>query len=163
MKRKGTSKFVEDLIENWLNEVTDPAVLDQIIAQVEARRKKLLIETSDERDKKLIANLKDYKRGDTLYLLQPFPGSYDTGPLPARNKATMSKAQLKEYNERMRCTFYQWQPRKKRLWVTVPWKTSHQQFGLNFISMSIGNIKKYQPSRTETEIRLRLAINNRRP
>jgi hypothetical protein len=151
VKRQGTSKFVTELVTNWLKEIRDPATLDDFEKMIKERRAMLMIETEDERKEKIIAHLKDCKQGDTLYLVKPLPR-------PAAIVTTAAKKYADDAN-RMQCKFYQWQPRKKILWVYVPWTTKRQHYKKNFVKLEIRDIKRLEPSRTEAEIRLK----NRRP
>jgi len=160
MNGKGTSKFVKGLLFEWLKIIEDNDTLDQIIEQVEARRKSLRKEQKIERFANLIDQYRQLQKrhahGTVLYLIKPLPRK-DAGPLPMQNSKpkVSQRNEMKRYNERMQVKFWQWQPKKKTLWVTVPWKTGIEKYGENFIPMTIRDIKAYQPSRTETDIRLR--------
>lgn len=149
MKKQGASKFVTELVTGWLKEIRDPAILDDFEKMIKERRAMLMIETNKERDDRLIADLKKCKSGDTLYLMKPLP------QISEKKNSAAKFAKYAHDDNRMKCTFHQWQPRAKRLWVYVPWKTSREHYGKNFILMTVSDIKRLQPSRTETEIRLK--------
>ena len=150
MKTQGTSKFVTELITDWLKQIRDPAQLDSFEKLIADRRKSLAVETDAERNAKLVGHLKDCKYGDVLYLMKPLPK-------PTRHLNT--KAVFTKYSEdmnRLKCKFYAWQPRKKLLWVTVPWKTDARKDEVNFKCLHVSDIHRLQPSRTEAETRLKL-------
>ena len=153
MKRQGTSKFVTELVTNWLKEIRDPATLDAFEKLIDERRGMLMIETDAVRKTKILDALKNCKSGDVLHLMHALPK-------PAAIVTTAQK-QYREEIMRMKCKFHQWQPRKKILWVTVPWPTSRKHYGKNFIKLEVNDIYRLEPSRTEREIRLRLQ--QRRP
>jgi len=151
MKRKGTSKFVAELIENWLKEIRDPDVLNQIEQQVIERKAMLMIETTEQQAQRCIDSLPNCKSGDVLHLMEPLPC-----PSLADQKNDKKRAFVREEMNRMKCKFWQWMPRKKILWVTVPWVTRRDNYGKYFLKLEMRDIAKLQPSRTEREIRLKL-------
>jgi len=159
---RGTSKFVKQLLDEWLKIITDSATLDQIVAQVEARRKQLRIESKEQAVQRLLDEYKllqnEFAPGAvTLNLIKPLSRPED-GPLPPSSLMPPPKRQRNEYKrwqERMQVKFWMWQPRKKRLWVLVAWKTRYTRKGHNFLPLSMKDIKVHQPSRTEADIRLK--------
>ncbi len=146
VKRQGTSKFVRDLVTAWLHEITSPEILDEFEKLITDRRKTLLIETIGEEYAKVVAGLKECKIGNTLYVVKPLP--IKTTEDDMSNYARMEHTRLK-------CTFWQYKPRKKILWVTVPWPTAQKHHGQNFICLSSHDLKMFKPSRTEVEVRVR--------
>lgn len=146
MKRQGTSKFVTELITNWLKEVRNPAVLDDFEKLIKERRAMLMIETQDECNANLIDALTRCKHGDKLYLTQPLPKVL-------RKFEADDNIKYREAVNRMTCTFYAYQPRKKLLWVSVPWRTANTDKRGNYIRMKHHDIFRCQPSRTEVELR----------
>lgn len=151
MKRQGTSKFVAGLIENWLKEIRDPEVLNQIERQVIERKAMLMIETTEEQAQTCIDALPQCKVGDVLHLMHALPV-----PSLSIQKNDKQRAFVREDMNRMKCKFHQWQPRRKILWVTVRWTTRRQHYQKNFVKLELRDIQKLQPSRTEREIRLKL-------
>ena len=149
MKTQGTSKFVSELVTTWLKEIRDPAVLDSFEKLIADRRKSLAVETDAERNEKLIEALARCKYGDVLYLMKP---------LPIDNMIATKKDMEKymSFDSREKCKFYAWQPRKKLLWIMVPWKTKRSSDGRNLIMLKVPNIHKFQPSRTEASTRIKL-------
>ena len=170
MKRQGTSQFVKELITNWLKEISNPTILDEFEELIKQRRKMLMIIDKDEREMHLLAALKDCKSGDTLYLMKALPKpatslkTDDAGTRLQKKYATAGTRLQKKYavaENRMQCQFWQWMPRKKILWVTVPWTTSRKiKWGYNFIRLNVRDIKEFEPSRTETDIRLKTQHRN---
>ena len=156
MKTKGTSKFVRDLLETWLAEIHNMDTLNQLEQQVIDRKAKLMQEQNHQAAADCVEAMKRCKHGDTLYLLKPFP-------MPSLRLQTSDKNRDKyrEDMNRLRCKFWKWHPRAKRLWVTVPWVTSTKKYGKHFIQMTVSDIERLQPSRTEAEIRLRQTIGRR--
>jgi len=148
VKRKGTSKFVVELVTNWLKEIRDPAALDDFEKLIRERRAMLMIETDKERKSRLVSDLKNCKTGDTLYLMKPLP------QISEKLNPQQKFAKYAHDDNRMQCEFWQWKPRLKDLWVTVPWVTSRKHYGKNFILMSVKDIHRLEPSRTERDIRL---------
>ena len=149
MKRKGTSKFVAELVTGWLKEIRDPAILDDFEKMIKERRAMLMVETDKDRKERVVADLKKCKPGDILFLMKPLPQISEK-----RNSAIHFKKYVEDDN-RMQCKFWQWQPRKKLLWVTVPWKTGREHYGSNFVVLALRDINRLEPSRTETEIRMK--------
>ena len=146
MKRQGTSKFVTELITNWLKEIRDPAKLDAFEKLIADRRKSLQIETVDEVAEGVVEALKNCKIGNKIYVVKPLP--IKTTEDDMSNYARMD-------HTRMECRFWQYHPRKKILWVTVLWPTSREHHGKYFVCMNAKDIKRFLPSRTEPEVRVR--------
>jgi len=149
VKRKGTSQFVAELVTNWLKEIRDPDTLDDFEKMIKERRAMLMIETENERSDKLVEDLKQCKFGDTLYLMKPLPMISEK-----RNSAAKFAKYARDEN-RMECKFWKWHPRKKMLWVYVPWKTTRKHYDKNFVLLTVSDITRLQPSRTERDIRLK--------
>lgn len=147
-KKQGTSKFVIELLNNWVNEITSEDMLNELQVAIEARRASLRVEVLDHAVENCIAQYESLRKskttGTTLHTIMPLPIK--------TTEDDMSKYARIEQT-RTRCTFWQWQPRKKLLWVTVPWPTGRKHFDHDFICMTMNDIKKFQPSRTETNIR----------
>jgi hypothetical protein len=145
-KKQGTSKFVIELLNNWVNEITSEDTLNQLQIAIEARRASLRVEVKDNAVENCIAQYQSLHKskttGTTLYTIMPLPIKKGDKSKYARNE------QL-----RMSCTFWQWKPRKKLLWVVVPWQTGRNHFQHEFICLNMADIKRFQPSRTETNIR----------
>ena len=145
--KQGMSVFVSELVTGWLKEIRDPATLNEFDKLIKERRAMLMIETHKEMGDRLVANMKNCKSGQTLFLSKPLPN------ISEKMNPQQKFAKYLLDDNRMECKFWQWQPRKKLLWVTVPWKTSREHHGQNFILMTVKDIHRLQPGRTEVELR----------
>ena len=139
MKRK-TSKWVQELMDTWLKDIDDPAVLQQFIKQIEKRQIALYNETEEAAFERLLKTYKDYKFNETIYMIRPLV----TSPVVKGNPWKWYRAKMNHY----------W-PRKKCMMLQVAWQTNKKHRGRHFIYLTTDGLKKYQPSRTEPDIRLR--------
>jgi hypothetical protein len=145
--------WVNELMGTWLEQVYDPELLDDWIYQIEMRKKALGIIGDDKLIEKLKRGLRDCKRGDIIWTMKSMQHLYKskTGPLPYQIEME-NKPEIFWH----RATFLKYQPVKGTLWLEVPWPTGHS-YGKKTWVMTIkqdGGILKYQPSRTEYEVRL---------
>lgn len=133
------SEFVETLLENWIEEINDIDKLDVIQSKLDVRRFELQQQSNivirerllDEYDR-----IRKNKSCPDLFTVKPLP--FDREHWRNRDKTGL---------DLHKCRFWQWQPRKKILWVTVDWFTSHTHYGENFLALSLEYIDLYQPSR----------------
>jgi hypothetical protein len=139
MKPK-TSPWVAELLDTWLKDITDNDVLDQFIKQIQKRKAELYRESEAAAFERLWKTYKDLKIGDVVWTIKPLCSAKS----PKGNPWKWHKAKFNKFF-----------PRKKAMYLQVPWKTKIKQHGKYFIYLTHHQLKSYQPSRTEPDVRER--------
>jgi len=127
---------VQELLQEWVSQITSAETLDHLVRVIMKRKKDLHLLSDKEKIARLIATYKDIEYGEVLWLKEPY------GIPPA----ALDPKRRRKYQ---RVKFYSYQPRKKLLWVTLPWLPADKRT----VPMRMRDIERYQPSRTEPEIR----------
>jgi len=140
MKTK-TSPWVAELLDAWLKDINDNDVLDQFIKQIQKRKAELYRESEAAAFERLFKTYKDLKHGDVVWTIKPLCSA----PSPKGNKWKWHKAKVNKFF-----------PRKKAMWLQVPWKTKDEKWGKYFIYLTYAELKSFQPSRTEPGLRDKL-------
>jgi hypothetical protein len=137
MKSK-TSPWVAELLDTWLKDIHDTDVLDQFIKQILARTAALYREGEDAAFERLWKTYKDLKYGDVLWTIKPLCSA----TAPTGNKWKWHKAKFNKFF-----------PRKKAMYIQVPWKTKVERDGRYYIYLNHHKLQSFQPSRTEPALR----------
>lgn len=132
------SEFVEELMKNWIDQIEDTAKLDVIENLICARRFEL------EQAQTIVIRERLLDEYDCIRKTKQAPELYTVKPLPIDRNHWMNKG--KPFDTHV-CKFWQWQPRKKLLWVAVDWYTGRSHYGENFLALDLEHIDIYQPSR----------------
>jgi hypothetical protein len=130
------SEWVQELLQEWINQIDSEATLNHLIGVINERKKKLMIKSKDQKIDELVATYRDLKQGETIWLMVPY--SHETPPSNNRWKYHKLK-------------FYHWQSRKKILWLEVPWIPESNE--TRYAPLYMVDIRHYQPSRTHPKIR----------
>ena len=132
--------WVQDLLQNWINQITSESTLDHLLLMIQKRKLKLQIVSADEQIDRLIASYKECSHGETLWLIEPY-GSHSAVPMSDKDKLKYQRVK-----------FHCYQPRKKLLWLILPWLPRNRAT----VRFRRADIERYQPARTEPEVRKRI-------
>lgn len=140
-KKQPTSDWVSGLLDEWIKQIDSEDVLDQIDLKLKRRRAQLKKLTKEYEFEQLLKTYKSYNHGDTVWTLEPL----------TRRRIEVGEDKWKWH----KAIFWQYQPRKKIMWLAVDWVTPHKHRGKYFISLNKQELFQYQPSRTEPDVRAR--------
>lgn len=132
------SDFVENLLENWISEIEDTDKLDVIQQKLDLRRFEL------EQASLIVIRERLLDEYDRIRKSKQCPDLFTVKPLPIDRDLWRNKNKIVDLHK---CRFWQWQPRKKILWVSVDWFTGRTHYGENFLALTPEYIDIYQPSR----------------
>lgn len=133
------SEFVENLLETWIAEIETSEKLDAIQQKLDVRRFEI------EQSKSIVIRERLLDEYDRIRKQKAAPDLFTVKPLPIDKACWQNRN--KKGADLYKCRFWQWQPRKKILWVSVDWFTGRTHYGENFLALNLEYIDLYQPSR----------------
>jgi hypothetical protein len=138
------SEFVEELLHNWIEQIEDTAKLDVIQNAIDLRRFKL------EQESLVVIRERLLDEYDCIRKAKGTPDMFTVKELPIDREHWQNRG--KPFDT-YKCRFWQWQPRKKILWVAVDWYTGRSHYGENFLALNTEYIDLYQPSRYDRRVK----------
>jgi hypothetical protein len=157
MRNDPHHKWLNEIMTGWIQSVRDPDLLDAWIAEMMQRKNQLGVIDDQDYLAKLRLQMKDWRHGQTIWVedsLRCFAadGYHDKWP----------EDSLKWRETR----FYVYQPRAKRLWLEVQFKTGRTPRGRDTTPLvlldSDRQLLRFRPGRTELDVRKRNLARKRR-